>query len=175
MSCCALRWPSRARSPISGLSPKIGSPPPLGPITSVHARSFRRPFGSDNGRSSSSAMAGHDARAPVGVTLDDKYTLDRGRIYLTGIQALVRLPMMQRQLDLAAGLNTGGFISGYRGSPLGGFDQALWQAKRFIKKSHIEFQPGLNEDLAATALWGTQQIHLYPGAKYDGVFGMWYG
>ncbi len=83
--------------------------------------------------------------------------------------------MMQRQRDLAAGLNTAGYISGYRGSPLGGFDQALWQAKRFIKNNHIEFQPGVNEDLAATALWGTQQIHLYPGARYDGVFGMWYG
>ena len=111
----------------------------------------------------------------LAVTLDDKYVLDTGRVYLTGTQALVRLPMMQRQRDLAAGLNTGGYITGYRGSPLGGFDQALWQAKRFIKKSHIEFQPAVNEDLAATALWGTQQIHLYPGAKYDGVFGMWYG
>ena len=109
------------------------------------------------------------------VTLDDKYVLESGRVYLTGTQALVRLPMMQRQRDLAAGLNTAGYISGYRGSPLGGFDQALWQAKRFIKNNHIEFQPGVNEDLAATALWGTQQIHLYPGARYDGVFGMWYG
>ena len=112
---------------------------------------------------------------PLAVTLDDKYVLESGRVYLTGTQALVRLPMMQRQRDLAAGLNTAGYISGYRGSPLGGFDQALWQAKRFIKQSHIEFQPGVNEDLAATALWGTQQIHLYPGARYDGVFGMWYG
>ena len=109
------------------------------------------------------------------VTLDDKYVLESGRVYLTGTQALVRLPMMQRQRDQAAGLNTAGYISGYRGSPLGGFDQALWQAKRFIKNNHIEFQPGVNEDLAATALWGTQQIHLYPGARYDGVFGMWYG
>src|SRR5476649_658557 len=97
------------------------------------------------------------------VTLDDKYVVETGRVYLTGTQALVRLPMMQRQRDLAAGLNTGGYITGYRGSPLGGFDQALWQAKRFIKKNHIEFQPGVNEDLAATALWGTQQIHLSPG------------
>ncbi len=111
----------------------------------------------------------------VAVTLDDKYVLESGRVYLTGTQALVRLPMMQRQRDLAAGLNTAGYISGYRGSPLGGFDQALWQAKRFIKNNHIEFQPGVNEDLAATALWGTQQIHLYPGARYDGVFGIWYG
>ncbi|MFZ5781154.1 MAG: indolepyruvate ferredoxin oxidoreductase family protein [Pseudomonadota bacterium] len=111
----------------------------------------------------------------LAVTLDDKYILESGRVYLTGTQALVRLPMMQRQRDLAAGLNTAGYISGYRGSPLGGFDQALWQAKRFIKNSHIEFQPGVNEDLAATAIWGTQQIHLYPGARYDGVFGIWYG
>jgi len=111
----------------------------------------------------------------LAVTLDDKYVLETGRVYLTGTQALVRLPMMQRQRDLAAGLNTACYISGYRGSPLGGFDQALWQAKRFIKKNHIEFQPGTNEDLAATALWGTQQIHLYSGARYDGVFGMWYG
>ena len=111
----------------------------------------------------------------LAVTLDDKYILDRGRVYITGTQALVRLPMMQRQRDLADGLNTAGYISGYRGSPLGGFDQALWQAKRFIKKNGIEFQPGVNEDLAATALWGTQQIHLYPGARYDGVFGIWYG
>jgi indolepyruvate ferredoxin oxidoreductase len=111
----------------------------------------------------------------IAVTLDDKYVLKTGRVYLTGTQALVRLPMMQRQRDQAAGLNTAGYISGYRGSPLGGFDQALWQAKKFIQKSHIEFQPGTNEDLAATAIWGTQQIHLYPGAKYDGVFGIWYG
>ena len=76
------------------------------------------------------------------VTLDDKYVLESGRVYLTGTQALVRLPMMQRQRDLAAGLNTACYITGYRGSPLGGFDQALWQAKRFIKKNHIEFQPG---------------------------------
>ncbi len=112
--------------------------------------------------------------ALAAVTLDDKYTLDSGRIYLTGIQALVRLPMMQRQRDVAAGLNTAGFISGYRGSPLGGLDQNLWQAKRFLEKSHIRFQPGINEDLAATAVWGSQQTNLFPGAKYDGVFAMWY-
>ncbi|MBV9151667.1 MAG: indolepyruvate ferredoxin oxidoreductase family protein [Alphaproteobacteria bacterium] len=109
------------------------------------------------------------------VTLDDKYTVEKGRVYLTGTQALVRLPLMQRQRDLAAGLNTGCFISGYRGSPLGGFDQALWNARRFIEKNHIKFQPGINEEMAATAVWGSQQIGLFPGAKYDGVFGMWYG
>ncbi|HEX3954746.1 MAG TPA: indolepyruvate ferredoxin oxidoreductase family protein, partial [Stellaceae bacterium] len=109
------------------------------------------------------------------VTLDDKYLLERGRVYLTGTQALVRLPIMQRQRDVAAGLNTGCFISGYRGSPLGGFDQALWSARRFVERNHIHFQPAINEELAATAVWGSQQIGLFPGAKYDGVFAMWYG
>jgi indolepyruvate ferredoxin oxidoreductase len=94
---------------------------------------------------------------------------------MTGIQALVRLPLMQRQRDEAAGLNTAGFISGYRGSPLGGFDQALWKARDHLKQQHIVFQPGVNEDLAATSLWGTQQVNLFNGAKYDGVFGIWYG
>ncbi|HEX9559236.1 MAG TPA: indolepyruvate ferredoxin oxidoreductase family protein, partial [Reyranella sp.] len=107
--------------------------------------------------------------------LEDRYRLDKGRVYLTGIQALVRLPMMQRQRDLAAGLNTGGFISGYRGSPLGMYDHALWTAKRYLKENNIHFQPGLNEDLAATAVWGTQQVNLFPGATVDGVFSIWYG
>src|SRR5512135_3713494 len=109
------------------------------------------------------------------VSLDDKYTLENGRVFLTGIQALVRLPMMQRQRDLAAGLNTAGFVSGYRGSPLGGLDQALWKARKFLEAHHITFQPGINEDLAATAVWGTQQVNLYPSARYQGVFAMWYG
>ena len=82
------------------------------------------------------------------VSLDDRYALERGRVLMTGIQALVRLPMLQRQRDLAAGLNTAGFISGYRGSPLGGLDQALWRARKFLEKSDIVFQPGINEDLA---------------------------
>jgi indolepyruvate ferredoxin oxidoreductase len=109
------------------------------------------------------------------VLLDDKYTLESGRVYLTGMQALTLLPMLQRRRDLAAGLNTAGYISGYRGSPLGAYDLALWQAKKFLDAHHIVFQPGVNEELAATALWGTQQIGLAPGAKYDGVFGIWYG
>ena len=109
------------------------------------------------------------------VTLEDKYTLQSGRIYLSGIQALVRLPMMQRERDRAAGLNTAGFISGYRGSPLGGYDTALWQAASLLQQHDIRFEPGLNEDLAATAVWGTQQIGLFPGASVDGVFGIWYG
>src|SRR6188768_4158013 len=100
------------------------------------------------------------------VTLEDKYTLDSGRIFLTGTQALVRLAMMQRQRDQAAGLNTAGFISGYRGSPLGGFDQALWKAKKHLAEHQIHFQPGVNEDLAATSVWGTQQLNLFPGARH---------
>jgi indolepyruvate ferredoxin oxidoreductase len=109
------------------------------------------------------------------VSLDDRYTLAKGRLVLTGIQALVRLPILQRQRDLAAGLNTAGFISGYRGSPLGGLDQVLWQARKHLEASHVRFQPGLNEDLAATSVWGSQQVNLFPGAKYDGVFALWYG
>ena len=109
------------------------------------------------------------------VQLDDKYTLQSGRAWMSGIHALVRLPMMQRVRDAQAGLNTAGFVSGYRGSPLGGVDQNMWKAAAHLKAHHVEFQPGINEDLAATAVWGTQQVNLFPGAKYDGVFGMWYG
>ncbi|WP_059413788.1 indolepyruvate ferredoxin oxidoreductase family protein [Cupriavidus basilensis] len=109
------------------------------------------------------------------VSLDDKYTLEKGRVYLSGTQALVRLPMLQKARDRAAGLNTAGFISGYRGSPLGGVDQALWKAKAHLAASDVVFQPGVNEDLAATAVWGSQQVNLFPGATRDGVFAMWYG
>jgi indolepyruvate ferredoxin oxidoreductase len=115
------------------------------------------------------------AAALAKVSLDDKYTLERGRVYLTGTQALIRLPMLQRERDLAAGLNTACYISGYRGSPLGGYDQSLYRARAHLEKHHIKFQPGVNEDLAATAIWGTQQVNLFEGAKYDGVFGIWYG
>ena len=109
------------------------------------------------------------------VDIDDKYALESGRVYLTGAQAFVRLLILQRQRDALAGLNTAGFVSGYRGSPLGALDQSLWKAQKFLDRAHIKFQPGLNEDLAATAIWGSQQVNLYPGAKYDGVFAMWYG
>ncbi len=108
-------------------------------------------------------------------TLEHKYTRAEGRVYLSGVQALVRLPLMQQMRDRAACINTAGFISGYRGSPLGGFDLELWKAKKHLQASSIEFQPGLNEDLGATMVWGTQQANLFPGAKYDGVFSMWYG
>ncbi len=115
-------------------------------------------------------------KALEAASLDDKYSLDRGRAFMSGVQALVRLPMLQRQRDAASGLNTGGFISGYRGSPLGGYDQALWAAKKHLAANHIVFQPGVNEELGATAVWGTQQLDLYPQSKkYDGVFGIWYG
>jgi len=113
--------------------------------------------------------------ALANVSLDDKYTLEKGRAYMSGTQALVRLPMLQKARDRRAGLNTAGFISGYRGSPLGTLDQALWKARQHLTDNDIVFQPGLNEDLAATSVWGTQQVTLYPDATRDGVFGMWYG
>ncbi len=111
------------------------------------------------------------------VTLDDKYSLDVGRAFMSGVQALVKLPMLQRQRDALQGKNTAGFISGYRGSPLGSYDQSLWKAKDHLKAQNIVFQPGVNEELAATALWGTQQLGFAPPGtnKFDGVFGIWYG
>ena len=109
------------------------------------------------------------------VTLEDKYEVDSDRFYLTGTQALVRLPLLQRQLDLAAGLNTAGFVSGYRGSPLGQVDIQMWSARKYLADNHIQFRPAVNEELAATAIWGTQQLPLTRGAKYDGVFAYWYG
>jgi indolepyruvate ferredoxin oxidoreductase len=111
------------------------------------------------------------------VTLDDKYSLDVGRAFMSGVQALVKLPMLQRQRDALQGKNTAGFISGYRGSPLGGYDQSLWKAKKHLQAQNIVFQPGVNEELAATALWGTQQLGFAPPGsnKFDGVFGIWYG
>ena len=116
-----------------------------------------------------------DAAALSRVSLEDKYTLPQGRVFLTGTQALIRLLLLQRERDQRAGLNTAGFVSGYRGSPLGALDLSLWKATKFLERAHIKFQPGLNEDLAATAIWGSQQVNMYPGAKYDGVFSMWYG
>jgi indolepyruvate ferredoxin oxidoreductase len=109
------------------------------------------------------------------ISLDQKYTQDTGHVFLTGIQALVRLPMAQIRRDRAAGLNTAGFISGYRGSPLGGYDQQLFAARKHLEQYNIKFQPGVNEDLAATAVWGSQQLNLSPGARHDGVVGIWYG
>ena len=119
----------------------------------------------------------HIRKALETVTLDDKYSLDYGRAFMSGVQALVKLPMLQRLRDQQQGRNTAGFISGYRGSPLGGYDQALWKASKYLKAQNIVFQPGVNEELAATALWGTQQLGFSPKGtnKFDGVFGIWYG
>jgi len=108
-------------------------------------------------------------------SLEDRYARERGRVFLTGTQALVKLPLMQRALDRAAGLNTAGFISGYRGSPLGGYDQELWRAKSFLDAENIRFLPAVNEDLAATAIHGTQQVEADRDKSVDGVFGIWYG
>jgi indolepyruvate ferredoxin oxidoreductase len=109
------------------------------------------------------------------VTLDDKYVLEEGRAFVTGVQALLRVMLDQNKLDRAAGLNTAGFVSGYRGSPLGGLDQQAGRAKKHLQAANVIFKEGLNEDLAATAVWGSQQANLFPGAKYDGVTGLWYG
>ncbi|MBV9892340.1 MAG: indolepyruvate ferredoxin oxidoreductase family protein, partial [Rhizobacter sp.] len=115
-------------------------------------------------------------KALESVTLEDKYALESGRAFMSGVQALVRLPLLQKKRDAMFGLNTAGFISGYRGSPLGGYDQALWAAKKHLAAQNIVFQPGVNEELAATAVWGSQQLDLYPQSKkFDGVFGIWYG
>lgn len=114
-----------------------------------------------------------DSRAAM--TLEDRYRVERGWVYMTGIQALVRLPIQQRMRDAAAGRNTGGYISGYRGSPLGRYDLELWAADEILKKNNVFFRSGLNEDLAATAIWGSQYVGAFLGAKVDGVFGIWYG
>ena len=119
----------------------------------------------------------HIRKALETVTLDDKYSLDYGHAFMSGVQALVKLPMLQQLRDKLQGKNTAGFISGYRGSPLGGYDQALWKAAKYLKERNIVFQPGVNEELAATAIWGTQQLGFAPPGtnKFDGVFGIWYG
>ena len=109
------------------------------------------------------------------VSLDDKYIQQEGRIFITGTQALVRLPLMQHLRDKAEGFHTGGYISGYRGSPLGGYDQQLWAAKKHLQAHHVVFNPGVNEDLAATACWGTQQLGFHGETDYKGVFAIWYG
>jgi indolepyruvate ferredoxin oxidoreductase len=109
------------------------------------------------------------------VSLDDKYTQPHGRVLASATQALTRLLMEQRVRDAAAGLNTAGYVSGYRGSPLGTLDKALWSAGEHLKAHHVLFRPGVNEDLAATAIWGTQQLKVFEGARYDGVYALWYG
>jgi indolepyruvate ferredoxin oxidoreductase len=107
--------------------------------------------------------------------LDEKFAPGPTVAFMTGIDALARLPVLQHELDLRAGLNTAGFISGYRGSPLGGLDQALWSANTTLEHHNVQFQPGINEELAATAVWGSQQLGIVSDSEFDGVFGMWYG
>ena len=109
------------------------------------------------------------------VSLDDKYSIEKDRIFLTGTQALVRLTLLQRRLDKINGIKSAGYVSGYRGSPLGGIDKEFSLARSVLTENDIKFHPAVNEDLAATAIWGTQQLNLYPGAKYEGIFSMWYG
>src|SRR5438105_306822 len=109
------------------------------------------------------------------VTLDDKYDLSQSRVFVTGYQALIRATLMQQERDRLAGLNTAGYVTGYRGSPLGGLDQQFQRVAARLGASDIGFQAGINEELAATALWGTQQAELRGEGKFDGVFGMWYG
>jgi len=109
------------------------------------------------------------------VKLDDKYDLGQRRVFVTGFQALVRLCLMQKELDRRSGLSTAGFVTGYRGSPLGGLDSQFLRAAPQLAQSSVRFQGGINEDLAATAVWGSQQAELRGEGKYDGVFAMWYG
>ncbi|GIK85058.1 MAG: indolepyruvate ferredoxin oxidoreductase [Betaproteobacteria bacterium] len=109
------------------------------------------------------------------VSLDDKYTLERGRVYLTGIQALARLMIVQRQRDAAAGWNTAGFVCGYQGSPLNNVDKTMWEAQALLQRHAIHFQPGQNEELAVMGVWGAQQVALDPRAAVEGVFALWYG
>ena len=108
-------------------------------------------------------------------TLEDRYDLGKNRVLMTGTQAIVRLLLMQKELDRRAGLNTAGFVTGYRGSPLGGVDAQMLRAKRHLDEAGITFMPGLNEDLAATAIWGAQQAEMRGEGRYDGVFSLWYG
>ena len=109
------------------------------------------------------------------VSLDDKYDLSQQHVLVTGYQALIRACLMQKARDRAAGVNTAGFLTGYRGSPLGGLDQQFMRAGSHLAGADVKFQPGINEELAATALWGTQQAELRGEGKFDGVFGLWYG
>src|SRR5438876_7276068 len=108
-------------------------------------------------------------------SLDDKYDLGKSRVFLTGPQAIVRLALMQSELDRKTGLNTAGYVSGYRGSPVGTVDNHFVQARGLLEPRNIKFEAGLNEDLAATALWGSQQAEMRGEGRFDGVFGIWYG
>ena len=118
-----------------------------------------------------------DAPHPIldDYSLENRYTRQRGRVFLTGTQALVRVLLDQRDRDIVDGINSAGFVSGYRGSPLGAVDLELWRAKKFLAERRVEFLPAVNEDLAATAVLGSQQVETNPKREVDGVFGLWYG
>ena len=118
---------------------------------------------------------GQAGNIPFGITLESRFADLDQPVLLTGIQALLRLLLEQRRLDQAAGLKTAALVSGYRGSPLGGLDRELWVQKKLMAAHDIRFEPGVNEDLAATMLYGTQELDAFPGARVDGVYGMWYG
>lgn len=118
-------------------------------------------------------MPDTDTMRPV--YLDDKFESSQGVIFINGTQALTRILLMQREIDKKSGLNTEGFVSGYRGSPLGALDMVLWKEQKRLNEAGVRFQPGLNEDLAATAIWGTQQLDFFPRPRVDGVYAMWYG
>ena len=109
------------------------------------------------------------------IRLADRFDLTKDQVFLTGTQAVVRLTLMQKERDRRAGLNTGGYVTGYRGSPIGGLDLAMWKEQNNLKQNDIVFEPALNEDLGATALWGTQQAEVRGEGRFDGVFGVWYG
>jgi indolepyruvate ferredoxin oxidoreductase len=117
----------------------------------------------------------HQIVRPRLTTLADIFTLDKGSVFMSGTQALARLPLLQRQRDVAANLNTCGFISGYRGSPLAGYDMVLTRAKQLFDPAQITFVPAINEELAATAIMGTQQVAAEADMTCDGVFALWYG
>src|SRR6516162_1934896 len=138
---------------------------PSGGIETARANSLHR-----------DAMFGRPPPMPLrDVKLEDKYDLGHTHVFVTSFQALVRLCLMQKEFDRRNGLNTAGYVTGYRGSPLGGLDTQFQRAARFLNKGDVRFQAGINEDLAATAVWGTQQAELRGEGKFDGVFAVWYG
>ncbi|MFM7272601.1 MAG: pyruvate ferredoxin oxidoreductase, partial [Gammaproteobacteria bacterium] len=120
-------------------------------------------------------MSDEDARGLDDYRLADRYVRQSGRVFLTGTEALVRIALAQAAMDRRDGRDTAGYVTGYRGSPLGGFDQALWAAGDALAAARVDFMPAINEELAATAVLGTQQVEGDPERRVDGVFAIWYG
>jgi hypothetical protein len=166
-----ISFPS-SRRPRNGLSIQAVS---IADRAAAHISVCGQP--ASGGNAAVGANCAEEARAMAlrPVTLDDKYDLTKSPVFVTGFQALVRLTLMQKERDRRAGLHTAGYVSGYRGSPLGLLDQQFQRAQAHLDRADIRFQPGINEDMAATAIWGTQQAELRGEGKYDGVFGLWYG